>query len=82
MFCLPFQMNFFHSTSYVCILCAFVGCVKITPCNFISTCLCSNTQLGPILGVCNRKNGGSEDICYGVDKVSYTVWFMSCGHNW
>ena len=27
MFCLPFPLNCFHSTSYVCILCAFVGCV-------------------------------------------------------
>jgi len=72
MFCLPFPLNCFHSTSYVCILCAFPGYVKIIPCNFISTCLCSNTQLWPILGVCNGKNGSSEDICDGVDKVSYT----------
>jgi len=63
MFGLPFQLNCFHSTSYVCILCAFPGCVKIVPCNFNSSCLCSNTQLWPPLGVCSGKNGGSDDIC-------------------
>ena len=43
MFCLPFPLNCFHSTSYVCNLCAFPGCVKIIPCNCNSSCLCSNT---------------------------------------
>jgi hypothetical protein len=63
MFGLPFPLNCFNSTSYVCILCAFPGCVKIIPCNFNSTCLYSNTQLWPLLGVCNGKNNDSEDIC-------------------
>ena len=63
MFCLPFPLNCFHSTSYVCILCAFPGCVKSILWNIISTCLCSNTQLWPLLGLCNGKNGGSADIC-------------------
>jgi len=60
---LPFPLNCFHSTSYVFIVCAFPGCVKIIPCNFNSTCLCSNTQLWPLLRVCSGKNGGSEDTC-------------------
>ena len=63
MFGLPFPLNCFHSTSYACILCAFPGYVNIIPCNFNSTCLCSNTQLWPLLGVCSGKNGGSDDIC-------------------
>jgi len=62
MFGLPFPLNCFHSTSYVCIVCAFPGCAKIIPCNFNSTCLCSNTQLWLLLWVCSRKNNGSEDI--------------------
>ncbi len=39
MFGLPFPVNCFHSTSYVCILRAFQGCVKIKPCDFNSACL-------------------------------------------
>ena len=42
MFGFPFPVNCFHSTSYVCILCAFPGCVKVKPCNFNSACLYSN----------------------------------------
>ena len=64
MFGLPFPLNCFQSTSYVCILCAFPGCVKIIPCNFNSTSLCSNTHLWSLLGVCKGKNGGSEEICH------------------
>ena len=60
---LPFPLNCFHSTSYVCILCAFPGCVKVILCNFNSTCLCSNTQLWPLSGVCSGNNNGSENIC-------------------
>ena len=44
MFSLPFPLNCFHSTPYVCILCAFPEYIKIIPCNLISTCLCSNTH--------------------------------------
>ena len=39
MFGLPFPVNCFHSTSYVCILYAFRGYVKIKPCDFNSACL-------------------------------------------
>jgi len=63
MFGLPFPLNSFLSASYVCILCAFQQCVTIIPCNFNSPCLFSNTQLWPLLGVCNAKNDGSVDIC-------------------
>jgi len=73
MFGLPFPLNCFHSTSYVCILCAFPGYVKIITCNFNSTCLCSNTQLWQLLGVCSRKNGGSEDICDSGRRVKLSV---------
>jgi len=65
LFGLPFPLNCFHSTSYVCILCAFQQCVTIIPCNFNSTCLYSNTHLWPLLGVCNGKNDRSEDIFVG-----------------
>ena len=64
---------------FVCTLCAFPGCLKITPCNFNSTCLCSNRVLWELLGVCNGKNDRSEDICDGgryieclLNDVSYT----------
>jgi len=77
MFGLPFPLNCFHSTSYVCIVCAFPGCVKIIPCNFNSTCLCSKTQLWPLLGVCSEKNGESEDICVHVWYVKLSVeWYI------
>ena len=39
MFGLTFPVNCFYSTSYVYILCAFRGCVKIKPCDFNSACL-------------------------------------------
>ena len=51
MFGLPFPLNCFHSTSYVCILCVFPECVKIIPCNFNSTCLYSNTVVATVRGV-------------------------------
>jgi hypothetical protein len=34
-----------------------------------STCLLSNPQLCPQLGVCNAKNNGSVDICVGVRYI-------------
>ena len=76
MFGLPFPLNCFHSTSYVCIVCAFPGCVKIIPCNFNSTCVCSNTQLWPLLGVCSGKNDGSENIC-DCSRCVNVFWLVS-----
>ena len=73
MFGLPFPLNCFHSTSYVCILCALPGCINIIPCNFNSTCLCSNTQLWPLLGVCSGKNGGSGNIYFGTRYIKVSV---------
>jgi hypothetical protein len=84
--CFPFPLNCFHSTFYVC---TFPGCEKIIPCNFNSTCLCSNTQLWPGLGVCNGKNGSSEDICdfgrhikVSVERCTIHRVIMSWEHNW
>jgi hypothetical protein len=65
MFSLPFPLNCFQSASYVCILCAFPGCVKVVLYNFNSTCLCSNTQLWPLLRVCNGKNYSPEIFVSG-----------------
>jgi len=76
MFGLPFPLNCFHSTSYVCILFAFPGCVKIVLCNFNSTFQCSNTQLWPLLGVCSGKNNSCEDICAG-DWYAKISWLVS-----
>ena len=73
MFGLPFPLKCFHSTSYVCILCALPECVKIIPCNFNSTCLCSNTQLWPLLWVCGGKNGSSEVIWVGSRYIEVSV---------
>jgi hypothetical protein len=76
MFGLPFPLNCFQSTSYVCILCTFPRCVKITHCNFNSFCVCSNTQLWPLWGVCKGKNDGSEGICDGIRYVK-VFWIVS-----
>ena len=59
MFGLPFPLNCFYSTYYVFILSPFAECVKIILCNFNSPCLCSSTQLWPLLWVCSGKNDAS-----------------------
>jgi len=82
MFGLPFPLNGFHSTSYVCILCAFPGCAKIIPCNFNSTCLSNNTQIWPLLGACNRKKYGSKNICASVRYIKVSVeWSVRVRHR-
>ena len=106
MFCPSLPLSCFHTTWWFAlptelfpfhILCLYSlcipKCVKIIPCNFNSTCLCSNTHLWPLSGVCTGKNDGSEDICDSgrCVKVSWIVsveWYFiswenpgTCSHN-
>jgi hypothetical protein len=87
MFCPSLPLSCFHTTWWFAllteqfpfhILCLYSLCIprmcKFVPCNFNSTCLCSNTQLWPLLEVCSGKNDGSEDICCCV-KISWKVPF-------
>ena len=64
MFSLPFPLNCFHSTSYVCILCAFIRYVKIIPFHFNFTCLwAKHTGVATVRGVFQEEQRFWRCLC-------------------